>query len=192
MSQREKQRNPVCRRKSGKRKLKFDEEGNASLLSQKRSRKPPFNAVKVTNAIRSRSAVPRFRAGRQSRPCCARAHSEKPPDRPKNKLVCFSAGLRFFFCQEARMAACKLQAKIVCYCVQAGSPTGFFAAFFPGKKARILPGRFQNSALPVVRGKGSTSRMLLTPVRYMIRRSKPRPKPLWGALPYLRSSRYHQ
>jgi len=26
--------------------------------------------------------------------------------------------------------------------VQAGSPAGFFAAFFPGKKARILPTQF--------------------------------------------------
>jgi len=36
------------------------------------------------------------------------------------------------------MAAFKFQAQIVCYCVQAGSPAGFFAAFFPGKKARTL------------------------------------------------------
>ena len=35
----------------------------------------------------------------------------------------------------------------------------------------------QNSALPTVRGCGSTSRMLETPVRYITRRSKPRPKP---------------
>ncbi len=35
----------------------------------------------------------------------------------------------------------------------------------------------QKSALPVVRGKGITSLMLLTPVRYMMSRSKPRPKP---------------
>ena len=50
----------------------------------------------------------------------------------------------------------------------------------------------QNSALPVVRGKGSTSRMLETPVKYMIRRSKPKPKPAWGVVPNLRSSKYHQ
>ena len=35
----------------------------------------------------------------------------------------------------------------------------------------------QNSALPTVRGCSSTSRMLLTPVRYITIRSKPRPKP---------------
>ena len=35
----------------------------------------------------------------------------------------------------------------------------------------------QKSALPTVRGCSSTSRMLLTPVRYMTIRSKPRPKP---------------
>ncbi len=52
--------------------------------------------------------------------------------------------------------------------------------------------RYQKSALPVVRGKGSTSRMLAMPVRYMIMRSKPMPKPACSAVPYLRSSRYHQ
>lgn len=52
--------------------------------------------------------------------------------------------------------------------------------------------RYQKSAFPVVRGKGSTSRMLDTPVKYIIRRSKPRPKPACGAEPNLRSSRYHQ
>ena len=40
----------------------------------------------------------------------------------------------------------------------------------------------QKSALPTVRGCSSTSRMLLTPVRYMTMRSKPRPKPAWRAL----------
>ena len=35
----------------------------------------------------------------------------------------------------------------------------------------------QNSALPTVRGCSSTSRILLTPVRYITIRSKPRPKP---------------
>jgi len=46
------------------------------------------------------------------------------------------------------------------------------------KKARVSkPRGYQNSAEPVVLGKGRTSRMLLMPVRYMIRRSKPRPKP---------------
>jgi len=38
--------------------------------------------------------------------------------------------------------ASKLQAQIVWFCVQTGSPAGFFAAFFPGKKARILPAQF--------------------------------------------------
>ena len=42
---------------------------------------------------------------------------------------------------------------------------------------------YQNSALPTVRGWGSTSRMLETPVRYMTRRSKPRPKPACLQLP---------
>ena len=41
----------------------------------------------------------------------------------------------------------------------------------------------QKSALPTVRGCSSTSRMLLTPVRYMTMRSKPRPKPAWRQLP---------
>ena len=35
----------------------------------------------------------------------------------------------------------------------------------------------QNSRLLTVLGKGTTSRMLPMPVTYMIRRSKPRPKP---------------
>ena len=43
--------------------------------------------------------------------------------------------------------------------------------------------RNQKSALPTVRGCSSTSRMLLTPVRYMTMRSKPRPKPAWRQLP---------
>ena len=41
----------------------------------------------------------------------------------------------------------------------------------------------QKSALPTVRGCGRTSRMLSTPVRYMTRRSKPRPKPAWWQPP---------
>ena len=57
---------------------------------------------------------------------------------------------------------------------------------FPSrKKGAPPPGRapfqtdsiHQKSALPTVRGCSSTSRMLLTPVRYMTIRSKPRPKP---------------
>ena len=40
---------------------------------------------------------------------------------------------------------------------------------------KAAPLEDQNSALPVVRGCSSTSRMLLTPVRYMTMRSKPRP-----------------
>ena len=44
---------------------------------------------------------------------------------------------------------------------------------------------------PAVRGNGSTSRMLGMPVRYMIRRSKPRPKPACSTVPKRRSSRYH-
>ncbi len=42
---------------------------------------------------------------------------------------------------------------------------------------------YQKSALPTVRGCSSTSRMLLTPVRYMTIRSKPRPKPACLQLP---------
>ena len=43
--------------------------------------------------------------------------------------------------------------------------------------------------LPTVRGYRITSRMLDIPVTYMIIRSKPRPKPECGTLPYLRRSR---
>ena len=41
----------------------------------------------------------------------------------------------------------------------------------------------QNSALPGVRAKGTTSRMLLTPVRNISSRSKPTPKPACGTVP---------
>jgi len=34
------------------------------------------------------------------------------------------------------------------------------------------------------------SRMFSTPVTSITRRSKPRPKPAWGQVPYLRKSRY--
>ena len=46
-----------------------------------------------------------------------------------------------------------------------------------------------SSQLLTVRGKGSTSRMLPMPVRYMTQRSKPRPKPACRVEPYLRRSR---
>jgi len=70
-----------------------------------------------------------------------RTAKNRRTDRKTNKFV-FPAGLRFFYCPEALFAPLKLQAQIVCYRVQAGSPAGFFAAFFPGKKARILPVQF--------------------------------------------------
>lgn len=41
----------------------------------------------------------------------------------------------------------------------------------------------QNSALPGVRGKGMTSRMLVMPVTKSTRRSNPRPKPECGTVP---------
>ena len=54
----------------------------------------------------------------------------------------------------------------------------------PDAPAPTHPGKEnQNSAVPTVRGWGSTSRMLLTPVRYMTIRSKPRPKPAWRQEP---------
>ena len=82
--------------------------------------------------------------------------------------------------------------EIEAYCPQTQqAPAGAGACF--GKKSapgsRLLPGasfvqnRDQKSALPTVRGCSSTSRMLLTPVRYMTMRSKPRPKPAWRQLP---------
>ena len=67
-----------------------------------------------------------------------------------------------------------------------GNPSPVPEMLFPSHKKRALPpGRapfqtdsiHQKSALPTVRGCSSTSRMLLTPVRYMTIRSKPRPKP---------------
>ena len=47
----------------------------------------------------------------------------------------------------------------------------------PGRAPFQTDSIHQKSALPTVRGCSSTSRMLLTPVRYMTIRSKPRPKP---------------
>jgi len=69
-------------------------------------------------------------------PAVRKAHSENRRQTGENEQAHFSGLPLVFFCPEALLAAFKLQAKIVCYCVQAGSPTGFFAAFFPGKKAR--------------------------------------------------------
>ena len=64
----------------------------------------------------------------------------------------------------------------------------------PSQRRRNLGAhpKFQNSALPTVRGWGSTSRMLAMPVRYMTIRSKPRPKPACLQEPNRRRSRYHQ
>ena len=52
--------------------------------------------------------------------------------------------------------------------------------------------RPQKSALPGVRGKGMTSRMLAMPVMNWIVRSRPSPKPACGTVPWRRRSRYHQ
>ena len=79
----------------------------------------------------------------------------------------------------------------------------FFCWFFhaPQNKKKSRPengqlyrafGGDQNSATPVVRGKGSTSRMLEMPVRYITSRSKPMPNPEWMFPPKRRRSRYHQ
>ena len=64
----------------------------------------------------------------------------------------------------------------------------------PSQRRRNLGAhpKFQNSALPTVRGWGSTSRMLAMPVRYITIRSKPRPKPACLQEPNRRRSRYHQ
>ena len=59
-------------------------------FESKEKQKTSFDAVKAAAAKRNRSAVPRFRAGRQSRPCCAHAHREKPQASRKNKLVYYS------------------------------------------------------------------------------------------------------
>ena len=64
----------------------------------------------------------------------------------------------------------------------------------PSQRRRNLGAhpKFQNSALPTVRGWGSTSRMLAMPVRYITIRSNPRPKPACLQEPNRRRSRYHQ
>ena len=65
-----------------------------------------------------------------------------------------------------------------------------FHVFLHAVQGASMVGRCDQKP-PQVRGKGSTSRMLGMPVRYITRRSKPRPKPACWAVPYLRSSRYH-
>ena len=63
----------------------------------------------------------------------------------------------------------------------------------PELAKRLLDGeRTQNSALPGVRGKGITSRILAMPVMNWMTRSNPRPNPACGTVPKRRRSRYHQ
>jgi len=107
LGQREKQRNPVSRRKNNKNKLKQE---CCSPL--------PGRPAKLALL------------------CAKRTGKNRRTDRKIYKFI-FPAGLRFFFCPEALLATSKLQAQIVCFRAQAASPAGFFAAFFPGKKARI-------------------------------------------------------
>jgi len=76
-------------------------------------------------------------------PAVRKAHREKPENCRKTSLLVLSEIFRLSLCPEARWATLKSQAQIVCFCIQAGSPNGFFAAFFPGKKARILPAQCQ-------------------------------------------------
>ena len=90
-------------------------------MSQKRSRKPAFVAVKATNAMRNKAAVHRFRAASFAGALCCTAHSEKPLDRPENECIHFLAGHRFFLCPEALFTPLKFQAQIVCLRCQAGS-----------------------------------------------------------------------
>jgi len=71
-----------------------------------------------------------------------KAHREKPENCRKTSKLVLSEILRLFLCPEALLAAFKFQAQIVCFSAPAASPAGFFAAFFPGKKARILPTQF--------------------------------------------------
>ena len=61
-----------------------------------------------------------------------------------------------------------------------------------GRKAPHSDGFRQKSACWGVRGNGCTSRMLVMPVTKSSSRSKPSPKPEWGADPQRRVSRYHQ
>jgi len=72
-------------------------------------------------------------------PAVRKAHREKPENCRKTSSLVLSEIFRLFLCPEALFAPFKLQAQIVCYRAQAGSQAAFFAAFFPGKKARILP-----------------------------------------------------
>ena len=73
---------------------------------------------------------------------------------------------------------------------QKGCATSIPAASVPRTRDHLQPATgkrgsttFQNSAVPGVRAKGMTSRMLPTPVTNISRRSNPRPKPAWGTVP---------
>ena len=57
------------------------------------------------------------------------------------------------------------------------------------KNARLIRGlAAQNRAWPGHLGKGMMSRIFSSPVAKSTRRSKPKPKPEWGMLPYFRRS----
>ena len=78
------------------------------------------------------NAIHRFRAARQSRACCAHAHSENRHQTEKNKQAYFFGLLPVFLCPEAFVATFKLQAQIACYAIQAGSPGEVQEAKSPG------------------------------------------------------------
>jgi len=84
--------------------------------------------------------VPSIASGQASEagPAVRKAHREKPENCRKTSKLVLSEIFWLFLCPEALLAPFKLQAQIVCFFIQAGSPAGFFAAFFPGKKARTL------------------------------------------------------
>ena len=69
---------------------------------------------------------------------------------------------------------------------------GPFVSSVRQKERPLVSPLYQNSAFLGVRGKETTSRMLVIPVRYITNLSKPRPKPACLTPPYFLVSRYHQ
>ena len=84
-------------------------------------------AAAATRTQRTVSGQASF-AGRAVR----KAHSESQADRPENECIHFPAGFLAFFCPETCLTCFKLQAQIVCFCFQAGSPGWVQGAKSPG------------------------------------------------------------
>ena len=121
-------------------KQKFDGEGYASLLSQKRSRKPAFVAVKAANATRNKTAVHRFRAASFAGVLCAK-RTAKTGVRPRkmSKLI-FSDCRRFSYARKLSLRYSSFRRRLFVVVTkpvrQDGCPEGPSGPFVAGLGAR--------------------------------------------------------